>query len=145
MQTGNTLLEGININILLICKVFLVLGFKFSLPSTARVTNVITNFLVTSNIVKYNHPLTKLKKRQIRNFLNKNKYLLTLQSDKGDVTAAIEREVYLHHCATVLSDEKYYKVIAKDRVPLIQSQSNKIVTNLKDKVYITTLSKSLVT
>lgn len=55
----------------------------------------------------------------------------------GNVTTAVKRDDYLRHCSDIPSDVKYYKLLQNDPTPVIQSGSNILISNLKNKGYIT--------
>lgn len=63
--------------------------------------------------------------RTTKDFLKNNTNLILTRSDKGNVTVALDRDVYIAKIEEILDDTETYKVIARD-------PTNKLINNLKD-------------
>lgn len=99
----------------------------------AMTTNAITNYLLkTPNITNFIQKMFF----DCKKYLKENSDLLILQSDKGNVTVALDKVDYNKLSLELLNDIKYYKILNRDPTLTIQGKSNELVKNLGKKNYI---------
>lgn len=67
---------------------------------------------------------------QTRHFLNKNKNILILNADKGNVTVAMDKLEYNERMMNILGDMMTYQRINKDPTSNLQKQNNQLVEEL---------------
>lgn len=99
----------------------------------AKTTNTITNYLIKTPKITN---VTQVMFYKCKKYLKENPELLILQSDKGNVTVAIDKSTYNNLAIELLNDKKYYKVLNRDPTLTIQGKSNELVKNLEKKGYI---------
>lgn len=93
----------------------------------AITTNAITNYLLkTPSISNFNQKSFF----DCQRYLRQTPDLLILQSDKGNVTVAMNKSEYNKLSLDILDDQKYYKVLNKDPTLTIQGKSNDMIKNL---------------
>lgn len=78
---------------------------------------------------------------QTRKFLNKNKTILILNADKGNVTVAMEKKEYDDKMRIILSDPSMYKILKRDPTTTLQKKNNAFVESLYEKKLITVKEK----
>ena len=80
-------------------------------------------------------PLPKLnithKEREALNSLARDDSITILPADKGRMTVVLNTTDYKTKAKTLLSDEKTYKVLAKDPTPKYKSQVSKALQELR--------------
>ena len=100
----------------------------------AKVTNVITNYLVkgTSEPAHLHSEFNKAKR-----FLNQHKDMIILQSDKGGTTVVINKDEYDEKMMQILGDAASFRALNNDPTNSIQSKSNKLINELEEKKVLT--------
>lgn len=78
---------------------------------------------------------------QTRTFLHKNKNILILNADKGNVTVAMEKEDYESRMNDVLNDMMTYRRINKDPTSSLQKKNSELVDELHNLNIITVIEK----
>lgn len=71
-----------------------------------------------------------------RDFINKHPNILFMNADKGNITVAMHRNMYLHKMNELLSDTNTYEVIVKDPTKKIISDLRSHLSRWKHKGYI---------
>lgn len=94
----------------------------------ARVTNIITNYLRTSE----EHNFFKNLYIKSKRFLAQHPELLVLRSDKGSVTVLMNKEQYDEMAMNILNDQVSYKKLNRDPTCTIQQKANKLISKLKN-------------
>lgn len=78
---------------------------------------------------------------QTKKFLNRNKNLLILNADKGNVTVAMEKDDYDLKMCNILNDMMTYRRINKDPTSYLQKKNNDLVEELQKCNIITVIEK----
>lgn len=103
-----------------------------------QTTNIITNYL--QKMKNHNTPkqISPLRDdfHETRRFLKSHPNILVIPSDKGNVTAIIERAEYEEKMSKLISDDNTYSKLSKDPTNKIQTKNNSFVNMLKNKGYI---------
>ncbi|XP_018346175.1 PREDICTED: uncharacterized protein LOC108750859 [Trachymyrmex septentrionalis] len=97
----------------------------------------ILNGIISSPITT--SPIDKLLLRmesKTRAFLSEHNNVLFTHADKGNVTVALDREVYLEKMITLLNDKNTYCLINKDPIRKITTAIRSMLTRWKTKKYI---------
>ncbi|XP_044751692.1 uncharacterized protein LOC123311688 [Coccinella septempunctata] len=87
-------------------------------------TNIVTNYLL--NNMSINNAF-QAEYYYCKKFLKNQSNLLILQSDKGNVTVAMNREHYHSLVLEILSDEKYYRKVSRDPTSSFQTKANDMI------------------
>lgn len=99
-----------------------------------KFTTLIERHLNTMNINGRDKAILKTVE-QTRKFLIQNKNIIITNSDKGNVTVAMEKTDYDNKMNTMLRDKSTYKILKRDPTSKYQQKNNEIVEKLhKDEV-----------
>lgn len=82
------------------------------------------------------------KVKEAKKFLNRNKDILILRSDKGNTTVAINKNDYKIRIDNILGDVNNYKLLNKDPTNRLQKINNNIADELFQKDIITITEKT---
>jgi hypothetical protein len=77
-----------------------------------------------------------------RKFLNENKNILILNSDKGNKTVAIEKDECKNTMLTLLGDFCTYRILTTDPTSQLQRKNNELVEKLFKKELISKAEKN---
>ncbi|XP_018355142.1 PREDICTED: uncharacterized protein LOC108756077 [Trachymyrmex septentrionalis] len=97
----------------------------------------ILNSIISSPITT--SPIDKLLLRmesKTRAFLLEHTNVLFTHADKGNVTVALDRDVYMNKMITLLNDKDTYSLINKDPIRKITTAIRSMLTRWKTKKYI---------
>lgn len=99
----------------------------------AQATNIVTNF-VHKDVPRFSFISRMFN--ETKNFLNNNKDLIVLNSDKGNVSVVWDRASYIQKLSLLIDDVSVYKLLNSDPTNKFQRLNNNKVKLLVDKGYI---------
>lgn len=109
-------------------------GSKVQDEMRASCVNIITNHINKPNKLNNRNDEVTIKQcKKAKKFLNENKDILLLRSDKTSHTVAMLANDYYLKMNELLSDKDTYMRLDKDPTNRIQSKNNKLVLELFKK------------
>ena len=72
-----------------------------------------------------------------RKLLKKNNNIIIVNSDKGNVTVAMDKQDYTQKINSILKERSTYKVLKRDPTTTLQQKNNDLVENLLKEEVIT--------
>lgn len=109
----------------------------------ARIANIIANTTQTCT-KSHQNILDRLIAQIHRNtvkFIKRNTHIIVVQADKGNATVIMNTEEYHNKIAELLSDTNTYRRIGRDPTNKLQTQNNKLITELEKLKVIDKASK----
>ena len=80
-----------------------------------------------------------------RKLLKKNNNIIIVNSDKGNVTVAMDKQDYTQKINSILKERSTYKVLKRDPTTTLQQKNNVLVENLFKEEVITLKEKNSLT
>lgn len=100
-----------------------------------RSSSIINGKFLRPSQNSYNRTLVDLT-RKTKRFLQSNPSLILTRADKGNVTVALDRDVYIEKMEALLGDKDTYNVLKKDPTKKITMNLREMLTRWKHREYI---------